>query len=80
MSQRAYVEIGFLRQVGDAAPILEAMAVMMESISSITIMARNTISAVYRVAQIVAGVPNLLQQNKAWFLKIQKYDLSLIFD
>ncbi|XP_057807732.1 protein SEMI-ROLLED LEAF 2-like [Salvia miltiorrhiza] len=53
-------------KVGDAAPILDAMAVMMESISSITVMARNTISAVYRVAQIVAFIPNISYQNKAF--------------
>ncbi|KAG6406274.1 hypothetical protein SASPL_133874 [Salvia splendens] len=35
-------------KVGDAVHILDAMAVMMESISSTTVMARNTISAVYR--------------------------------
>lgn len=53
-------------KVGDAGPILDAMAVMMESISSVTVMARNTISAVYRVAQIVAFLPNLSYQNKAF--------------
>lgn len=53
-------------KVGDAGPILDAMAVMMECISSITVMARNTISAVYRVAQIVASLPNLLNRNKAF--------------
>ncbi|KAH6824536.1 hypothetical protein C2S53_010350 [Perilla frutescens var. hirtella] len=53
-------------KVGDAGPILDAMAVMMESISSVAVMARNTISAVYRVAQIVAFLPNLSYQNKAF--------------
>lgn len=53
--------------------ILDAMAVMMESIS-MTVMARNTISAVYRVAQIVASKPNISYQNKAWLFQIQKYD------
>ncbi|XP_042010353.1 protein SEMI-ROLLED LEAF 2-like [Salvia splendens] len=53
-------------KVGDAVHILDAMAVMMESISSTTVMARNTISAVYRVAQIVASKPNISYQNKAF--------------
>ncbi|KAL1535056.1 protein SEMI-ROLLED LEAF 2-like [Salvia divinorum] len=53
-------------KVGDAAHILDAMAVMMESISSMTVMARNTISTVYRVAQIVASIPNISYQNKAF--------------
>lgn len=41
------------------------MAVMMESLSTITVIARTTISAVYRAAQIVASLPNLSYQNKA---------------
>ncbi|PIN14084.1 putative transmembrane protein cmp44E [Handroanthus impetiginosus] len=53
-------------KVGDAGPILDVMAVMMESISNIPVMARNTIAAVYRSAQIVAFLPNILYQNKAF--------------
>ncbi|KAL7120531.1 hypothetical protein ACP275_02G128100 [Erythranthe tilingii] len=53
-------------KVGDAGPILDVMAVMLESISNITVMSRNTIAAVYRAAQIVAFLPNLLYQNKAF--------------
>ncbi|CAA0808906.1 Uncharacterized protein SHERM_11129 [Striga hermonthica] len=53
-------------KVGDAGPILDVMAVMLETISNITVMARNTIAAVYRAAQIVAFLPNLLYQNKAF--------------
>ncbi|THG22897.1 hypothetical protein TEA_026944 [Camellia sinensis var. sinensis] len=40
------------RKVGDAGPILDIMSVMLESISNITVMARTTIAAVYRTAQI----------------------------
>lgn len=54
------------RKVGDAGPILDVMAVMMESISNITVMARNTIAAVFRTAQIVASLPNLSYKNKAF--------------
>ncbi|KAL2461240.1 Uncharacterized protein Adt_44660 [Abeliophyllum distichum] len=53
-------------KVGDAGPILDVMSVMLESISNVTVMARNTITAVYRVAQIVAFLPNILYQNKAF--------------
>ncbi|KAA8520232.1 hypothetical protein F0562_014488 [Nyssa sinensis] len=53
-------------KVGDAGPILDMMAVMLESISNITVMARTTIAAVYRTAQIVASLPNLSYQNKAF--------------
>ncbi|KAM0981155.1 protein SEMI-ROLLED LEAF 2-like isoform X2 [Malus sylvestris] len=53
-------------KVGEPGPILDAMAVMLENISTITVIARNTISAVYRTAQIVASLPNLSYQNKAF--------------
>ncbi|XP_030515184.2 protein SEMI-ROLLED LEAF 2 [Rhodamnia argentea] len=53
-------------KVGDAGPILDVMAVMLENISTITVIARTTISAVYRTAQIVASLPNLTYQNKAF--------------
>ncbi|KAI5318425.1 hypothetical protein L3X38_038133 [Prunus dulcis] len=53
-------------KVGEPGPILDAMAVMLENISSITVIARTTISAVYRTAQIVASLPNLSYQNKAF--------------
>ncbi|KAI3409223.1 uncharacterized protein J3R85_019581 [Psidium guajava] len=53
-------------KVGDAGPVLDVMAVMLENISTITVIARTTISAVYRTAQIVASLPNLTYQNKAF--------------
>ncbi|XP_062117696.1 protein SEMI-ROLLED LEAF 2 isoform X2 [Humulus lupulus] len=53
-------------KVGDAGHILEIMAVMLENISTITVIARTTISAVYRTAQIVASLPSLSYQNKAF--------------
>jgi protein EFR3 len=51
-------------QVGDAGPILDILAVVLENISSSTIVARSTISAAYRTAQIVASLPNLTHQSK----------------
>ena len=51
-------------QVGDSGPVLDMMAVMLENISSNSIIARTTISAVYRIAQIIAAIPNLSYQNK----------------
>ncbi|KAK4272528.1 hypothetical protein QN277_021072 [Acacia crassicarpa] len=53
-------------KVGEAGPILEAMGVMLENISTITAISRTTISAVYRTAQIVASLPNLSYQNKGF--------------
>lgn len=53
-------------KVGDAGPILDAMAVMLENISTITVIARTTIAAVYRTAQVVATMPNSSYQNKAF--------------
>ncbi|KAL9232569.1 hypothetical protein vseg_007668 [Gypsophila vaccaria] len=54
------------RKVGDAGPILDIMAVMLENISSITVIARTTIAAVFRTAQIVASLPNISYRNKAF--------------
>ncbi|OVA07297.1 hypothetical protein BVC80_1601g76 [Macleaya cordata] len=42
--------------VGDAGPVLDRMAVMLENIPNITVIARTTFSAVYRTAQILASV------------------------
>ncbi|XP_042019901.1 protein SEMI-ROLLED LEAF 2-like [Salvia splendens] len=53
-------------KVGDAGQILDVMASMLENISSITVIARTTISAVYRTAQIIASMPNILYKNKAF--------------
>ncbi|TYG89541.1 hypothetical protein ES288_A12G107500v1 [Gossypium darwinii] len=53
-------------KVGDAGPVLDMMAVMLENVPNITLMARTLISAVYRTAQIMASVPNLSYQNKAF--------------
>ncbi|XP_051125298.1 protein SEMI-ROLLED LEAF 2-like [Andrographis paniculata] len=52
-------------KIGDAGPVLDVMAVMLENISNATV-ARNSIAAVYRAAQIVALLPNKLYQNKAF--------------
>ncbi|XP_010523668.1 PREDICTED: uncharacterized protein LOC104801976 isoform X2 [Tarenaya hassleriana] len=54
------------QKVGDAGPILDIMAVMLESMSNITVMARTLIAAVFRAAQIIAAIPNISYQNKAF--------------
>ncbi|XP_008784320.2 protein SEMI-ROLLED LEAF 2-like isoform X1 [Phoenix dactylifera] len=54
------------KKVGDAGPVLDMLAVTLENISSTVSVARATISAVYRMAQIIASVPNLSYQNKAF--------------
>lgn len=56
---------GFGKQVGDGGPILDMMAVALENISTVIVVARTTITAVYRVAQIIASIPNLSYHNKA---------------
>ncbi|CAN1132633.1 Protein SEMI-ROLLED LEAF 2 [Linum perenne] len=53
------------QKVGDADPILDVMAGMLENMSSITVMARTLIETVYRTAQIVAAIPNLSYNDKA---------------
>ncbi|XP_021281775.1 uncharacterized protein LOC110414724 isoform X2 [Herrania umbratica] len=58
--------VQLVHKVGDAGPILDAMAVMLENISNITVIARTTICVVYRTAQIVASIPNPSYLNKAF--------------
>ncbi|KAK1428846.1 hypothetical protein QVD17_17686 [Tagetes erecta] len=53
-------------KVGDAGPIFDIMAGMMENLSTITVIARTTVAAVYRTAQIVASLPNMAYNNKAF--------------
>ncbi|KAK9016467.1 hypothetical protein V6N11_078963 [Hibiscus sabdariffa] len=53
-------------KVGDAGPILDVMAVMLENIPNITVIARTTICVVYRTAQIIASIPNPSYLNKAF--------------
>ncbi|KAJ7982225.1 ARM repeat superfamily protein [Quillaja saponaria] len=53
-------------KIGDAGPVLDMMAVMLENMSNITVMSRTLISAVYRTAQIVASIQNISYQNKAF--------------
>jgi len=48
------------------------MAVMLESMSNITVMARTLIAAVFRTAQIIAAIPNLSYENKARFLSLEE--------
>ncbi|KAG2395138.1 Mitogen-activated protein [Vigna angularis] len=54
--------------IADAGPVLDTMAVLLENMSNITVMARTLIAAVYRTAQIVASIPNISYQNKARLL------------
>ncbi|MED6219471.1 hypothetical protein PIB30_036159 [Stylosanthes scabra] len=53
-------------KVGEPGPILDVMAVMLENVSNITAISRTTVSAVYRTSQVVATLPNLSYQNKAF--------------
>ncbi|CAA7404159.1 unnamed protein product [Spirodela intermedia] len=53
-------------KVGDAGPILDIMSVFLENLSTSVPIARTTISTVYRTAQIVASVANLLYNSKAF--------------
>uniref|UniRef100_N1QUP6 Protein EFR3-like protein n=1 Tax=Aegilops tauschii TaxID=37682 RepID=N1QUP6_AEGTA len=54
------------RKVGDAGPILDTLAVVLENVSSTTPVARSTICAAYRTAQIIASLPNLTYKSKAF--------------
>ncbi|GMI71859.1 EFR3 OF PLANT 3 [Hibiscus trionum] len=53
-------------KVGDVGPILDTMAVALENISSSSIVARSTISAVHRTTDIISSIPNISYHNKAF--------------
>ncbi|KAK8983664.1 hypothetical protein V6N11_009453 [Hibiscus sabdariffa] len=53
-------------KVGDVGPILDTMAVVLENISTSSIVARSTISAVHRTAVIISSIPNISYHNKAF--------------
>ncbi|XP_061367292.1 protein SEMI-ROLLED LEAF 2-like isoform X2 [Gastrolobium bilobum] len=53
-------------KVGDVGPILDLMAVVLENISTTTIIARSTISAVYQTAKLITSVPNVSYHKKAF--------------
>ncbi|XP_048333178.2 protein SEMI-ROLLED LEAF 2 isoform X1 [Ziziphus jujuba] len=54
------------KKVGDVGPILDMMAMVLENISTVTIVARTTISAIYQTAKIVSSVPNISYHKKAF--------------
>ncbi|XP_031476158.1 protein SEMI-ROLLED LEAF 2 isoform X2 [Nymphaea colorata] len=56
--------IQLTNKVGDAGPVFDIMAVMLENISSNSVLARTTISTVHRTAQLVA--PSLSSHGKAF--------------
>ena len=59
--------------MGDVGPVLDMMAVMLENLSSIVVMARTLISVVYRTARIAASIPNLSYENKARLTHFQNF-------
>ncbi|XP_045824109.1 protein SEMI-ROLLED LEAF 2-like [Trifolium pratense] len=53
-------------KVGDVGPILDLMAVVLENISTTTIVARTTIYAVYQTAKLVTSIPNVSYHKKTF--------------
>ncbi|XP_010069301.2 protein SEMI-ROLLED LEAF 2 isoform X2 [Eucalyptus grandis] len=54
------------KKVGDIGPILDMMAVVLESLPSTTLVARSTIYAVYRTARIISSIPSVSNDKKAF--------------
>lgn len=54
------------KKVGDVGPILDMMAVVLENVPTNVVVARTTISAVHRTAQIVSSIPNVSYNKKAF--------------
>lgn len=58
-------------------PILDVMAGVLENMSNNTVVARTTISAVHRTAQIISTIPNISYRNKV--IKFFKFHILLNF-
>ncbi|XP_023548112.1 uncharacterized protein LOC111806846 isoform X1 [Cucurbita pepo subsp. pepo] len=54
------------KKVGDAGPILDTLAVVLENIPNNNISARATISAIYQTAMAVSSIPNVSYYRKAF--------------
>ncbi|KAM7486984.1 hypothetical protein LguiA_002993 [Lonicera macranthoides] len=53
-------------KIGDAGPILDMMAVVLENIPANAAGARATISAVYRTAEVISPIPNVSYDKKTF--------------
>ncbi|KAI3723549.1 hypothetical protein L2E82_35202 [Cichorium intybus] len=53
-------------KVGDVGPILDTMAVLLEKLPISAAMARPSISALYRTAQVISSIPNITYSKKAF--------------
>ncbi|XWS13233.1 hypothetical protein CRYUN_Cryun36dG0020200 [Craigia yunnanensis] len=53
-------------KVGDVGPIVDMMAVVLENISTNSIVARTTICAVHRTAEIISSIPNISYHKKVF--------------
>ncbi|KAL8263632.1 hypothetical protein R6Q59_021762 [Mikania micrantha] len=53
-------------KAGDVGPILDMMSVVLENIPASASLARITMSALYRTAQVISSVPNISYHRKAF--------------
>lgn len=53
-------------KIGDVGPILDMMAVVLENIPASAALARTTMSALYRTAQVISSIPNISYDKKAF--------------
>ncbi|XP_031273732.1 uncharacterized protein LOC116132219 [Pistacia vera] len=66
---RAAVEeclVQLSQKIGDAGRILDLMATMLENISTVKVMSKTLIAAVFRTGQIVSCIPHLSYKDKAF--------------
>ncbi|KAI9081977.1 hypothetical protein K1719_036239 [Acacia pycnantha] len=52
-------------KVGDIGPVLDLMSVVLENISTSSIIAKTTMSAVHQTARLISSIPNLSYHKKA---------------
>ncbi|KAK1412920.1 hypothetical protein QVD17_34524 [Tagetes erecta] len=53
-------------KVGDASPIFDIMAAMLENLPTVKAVSQTTVAAVYRTAQVIASLPHMAYNNKAF--------------
>ncbi|KAK9053622.1 hypothetical protein SSX86_024696 [Deinandra increscens subsp. villosa] len=59
-------ELVVLLKVGDAGPIFDIMADMLENIPTIKVIAQTTVATVFRTAQVIASLPHMAYNHKAF--------------
>ncbi|OVA04592.1 hypothetical protein BVC80_1713g22 [Macleaya cordata] len=66
-------------KAGDMGSILDTMALVLEKVPTTAVVARATMLALYRTAQIISAIPNLSYRKKASLLSFLEFTYCLAF-